>query len=356
MVYTAVQIRTKGSIMKFTATLSIVAALLFSPSAYAQVKMQGQFAAGKDCPALVSIKKKTNPDNASVSAGKTYELLGRNKDQASHYWINIPTAKPSQRWVALECGSIDGKQAGATPETGAAVDTPDGTVKPKPQPKGSRDGVPFYVLALSWQPAFCEGMRGKVECKLQNAQSYEATHFALHGLWPQPRRNVFCGVDRGVAALDDQHQWEKLPVPQLTTATRTALNKVMPGTQSLLDSHEWIKHGTCYPGGNAETYFADSIRLTEAINGSAAQKLMADNIGKTINTKDLRGAFDQTFGAGAGERVRVSCDKAGRIAEITIGLKGDISAGTAVAALIAASEPTDAGCPSGLVDPAGYSN
>ena len=234
-----------------------------------------------------------------------------------------------------------------------SVDTPDGTVKPKQQAKGPRDGVPFYVLALSWQPAFCEGMRGKVECKLQNAQSYEATHFALHGLWPQPRRNVFCGVPQAVAALDDQHQWEKLPVPLLTPATRAALGEVMPGTQSLLDSHEWIKHGTCYPGGSAENYFADSIRLTKAVNASAAQKFMAENIGKTIDSKDLRKAFDETFGNGAGDRVRVACDKAGRISEITIGLKGDIPSGAPIASLIAASEPTDAGCPSGLVDPAG---
>ncbi len=342
--------------MKFTAALSFTIALLLSTAALAQVKMLGQFAAGKDCPALVSIKKKTNPDNASVTAGKTYELLGRNKDQASHYWINIPSAKPPQRWVALECGSVDGKQVVATPETGAAVDTPDGTVKPKQQPKGSRDAVPFYVLALSWQPAFCEAMRGKVECQLQNAQSYEATHFALHGLWPQPRRNVFCGVDRSAAALDDQHQWEKLPIPQLTPATHAALKKIMPGTQSLLHSHEWIKHGTCYPGGSAESYFADSVRLTEAVNASAAQKFMADNIGKVIETENLRKAFDETFGAGAGARVRVACDKSGRIAEITIGLRGDVPAGTSVADLIAASAPTDAGCPSGLVDPVGYSN
>ena len=340
--------------MKFIAALSFTVALLLSSAAFAQVKMQGQFAAGKDCPAHVSIKKKTNPDNASVTAGKTYELLGRNKDQASHYWINIPSAKPPQRWVSLACGSIDGTQIGASPKAGAAVDTLDGTVKPKQQAKGPRDGVPFYVLALSWQPAFCEGMRGKVECKLQNAQSYEATHFALHGLWPQPRRNVFCGVPQAVAALDDQHQWEKLPVPLLTPATRAALGEVMPGTQSMLDSHEWIKHGTCYPGGSAENYFADSIRLTKAVNASAAQKFMADNIGKVIETKNLRKTFDETFGAGAGDRVRVSCDKAGRISEITIGLKGDIPSGAPIASLIAASEPTDAGCPSGLVDPAGY--
>ena len=40
-------------------------------------------------------------------------------------------------------------------------------------------------------------------------------------------------------------------------------------------------------------------------------------------------------------------------AVLTIGLKGDISGGTPVAQLIAASAPTDEGCPGGIVDPVG---
>ena len=196
-------------------------------------------------------------------------------------------------------------------------------------------------------------MQSKTECKAQTASSYEASHFSLHGLWPQPRRNVFCGVDAATAALDDQHQWDKLPEPNLTPATKAALDRVMPGTQSLLQRHEWIKHGTCYPGGVAETYFKDEIRLTDAVNGSVVQKFMAGNIGKTILSQDLRAKFDEAFGKGAGDRVRVACDKGGRISEITIGFKGDISSGASMAALMLASETTDAGCPSGTVDSVG---
>lgn len=330
---------------------AIFAAALAS-SALAQVKMQGSFTASQACPAVASIKKGTNPGNASVEAGKAYRLLGKNKDQASHYWIEVPGAAPAQRWVAIGCGSTDGAaQIAPVPSTGAVVNTPNGTVKPKPKAKGPSDGVPFYVLALSWEPAFCEAMQSKAECKTMTAGDYAASHFSLHGLWPQPRRNVFCGVDPAVAALDDQHQWEKLPEPQLTSETRAALDKVMPGTQSLLQRHEYTKHGTCYPGGSAEKYFGDETRLANAVNASAVGAFMAANVGKTIQTSDLRAKFDEAFGAGAGERLRVTCDKQGRIGEITIGLKGDIPSGTDLAKLIAASASTDAGCPSGLVDP-----
>ena len=328
---------------------AFLATLALTTSAMAQVKLQGQFLATQVCPALLSIKKGTNPGDVSITTGTSYRLLGKNKDVATHYWIEVPGANPGQRWVALNCGTTDAADAAAS-TSGAAVDTPQGTVKPKPNPKGPKDGKPFYVLALSWEPAFCEKMKGKAECKNESAASYEASHFSLHGLWPQPRRNVFCGVDRATAALDDQHQWEQLPAPQMSADTKTALDKVMPGTQSVLERHEWIKHGTCYPGGNAETYFKDAVRLTTDVTTSVVQTFIAANIGKTIKTSDLRAKFDEAYGKGAGDRVRVSCSPDGLISELTIGLKGDISSGTKLSDLIAASDPTDAGCPAGVID------
>jgi ribonuclease T2 len=327
----------------------LLSLLLFVTASHAQVKLQGQFVATQNCPAVLSIKKSTNPGDVSIKAGTSYRLLGKNKDVATHYWIEVPGANPGQRWVALACGTTDAADA-APSSSGAAIDTPQGTVKPKPNPKGPKDGKPFYVLALSWEPAFCEKMKGKAECKNETAASYEASHLSLHGLWPQPRRNVFCGVDRATAALDDQHQWEQLPAPRMSAETKAALDKVMPGTQSVLERHEWIKHGTCYPGGNADQYFKDAVRLVNDVNASAVQTFIAANIGKTIKTADLRAKFDEAYGKGAGDRVRVSCTPNGLISELTIGVKGDISSGTKLGDLIAASEPTDAGCPSGLID------
>ena len=327
----------------------LLALILFAPASHAQVKLQGQFMATQNCPALRSIKKATNPGNQSIVSGTSYRLIGKNKDLATHYWIEVPGANPAQRWVALNCGTTDAAAA-APPTSGAAVDTPQGTVKPKPNPKAPKDGKPFYVLALSWEPAFCEKMRSKPECKTQTAAGYDASHFSLHGLWPQPRRNVFCGVDRATAALDDQHKWEQLPAPQMSAETKAALDKVMPGTQSVLERHEWIKHGTCYPDGNADQYFKDAVRLVNDVNSSVVQAFVAANIGNSIQTSDLRAKFDEAYGKGAGERVRVSCSPDGLISELTIGLKGDISAGVKLSDLIAASDPTDAGCPAGVID------
>jgi ribonuclease T2 len=342
----------ESDMKKIATTAAATLAILLPSHSFAQVQMSGTFKASQVCAAVQSIKKGTNADNAFVQVGTSYRLLGKNKDEATHYLVDVTSARPTQRWVAAGCGTIDGAiQTAPSPSTGAAVKTPKGTIKPKKQPKQPSDGIPFYVLALSWEPAFCEVKPDKPECKALTAKDDAASHFSLHGLWPQPRRNVFCGVSPAVAALDDQHQWDKLPEPVLTADTRAALDKVMPGTQSLLQRHEYTKHGTCYPGGSAESYFKDETRLTNAINASTVGAFMAVNVGKTIKTSDLRAKFDEAYGPGAGERVRVSCDGQGRVGEITIGLKGDIPSGTEIAKLIAASSPTDAGCPSGLVDP-----
>jgi ribonuclease T2 len=329
--------------------IGFACATLLGASAVAQVKMDGQFLASQNCAALQSIKKGLNSGNVKVETGKSYRLLGKNKSSATHYWIEVAGANPQQRWVTLDCGTIDGIQSKAVAPKSVAVDTPDGTVKPKPKPKGPKGGIATYAFAISWEPAFCSVMKDKSECKNQTASSYQASHFSLHGLWPQPRRNVFCGVDQATAALDDQHKWEELSIPEMTLETKRALSDVMPGTASLLERHEWIKHGTCYVGGDAETYFKDEIRLVNDVNGSVVQSFMQANIGRTIQTADLRKKFDEAYGQGAGERVHIACSKDGLISELTIALQGDIPAGTALAVLIKAAEPVDLGCAAGLV-------
>lgn len=219
------------------------------------------------------------------------------------------------------------------------------------------DGGPRYVLALSWQPAFCEGNERKRECKSMTGTRFDARHLSIHGLWPQPGTNVYCGVSQALISADKQGRWQDIPEPKLSLATREALELMMPGTQSLLDRHEWIKHGTCYRGGDAEAYFFDTVRLSAEINSSAVREFLAAKIGKKVLASDIRARFDEAFGPGAGERVRVACDDDdGRqlIVELTIGLKGGIGAGTPVSELIQASNPTESGCPGGIIDPVGF--
>ncbi len=72
------------------------------------------------------------------------------------------------------------------------------------------------------------------------------------------------------------------------------------------------------------------------------QTFFAANIGKSVAGAQIRKYFDEAFGAGAGQRLRIACKDDGNrrlIAEMTLGLKGDISPRTSLAKLIAASSP-----------------
>lgn len=326
---------------------SVVLALAGADAARADVKMSGSFVADSACPATQAIRGDKNPGNVSTQAGQSYQLLAANKDSPTHYLILVPGADPERRWVKIGCGHVGGGTASAAP-------APAGQGKPS-----SSSGKPEYVFALSWQPAFCETKATKPECRSQNPNEFDATHFTLHGLWPQPNGNFYCQVSASDKANDNPAHWGDLPPVNLDANTRAELDQVMPGTASKLDRHEWIKHGTCY-GKSQQEYFSDTLNLVRAVNASPVRDLFTGNIGKQITSDQIRGAFDAAFGKGAGERVRVSClvdPSSGRrmIGELTLGLSGPIGPDSKLGDLLMASAPTGkAGCPKGTVDPIGF--
>ncbi|MGJ4854807.1 ribonuclease T [Labrys sp. La1] len=325
------------------AALAVSILVPFAP-VKADETMAGTFTAREACAALQSIRKQTNPGNVKLVPAQSYRLLAGNKPQPTFYRVEVEDAQPAQRWVPVSCGEVKAADGSAI-APGAA----------KTGPVTSAGGA-SYVFAISWQAAFCEGLPEKTECRTQTVDRYDASHFTLHGLWPQPRGNAYCGVAQRDVEADKAHRWEDLPAPQLEPATLTALEKAMPGTASFLDRHEWIEHGTCFFEKSADAYFRRSVALIGEINASPVQKLFADNIGKEIDTGEIRSAFDQGFGAGAGERVRFACKRAGNrriIVEMTIGLRGEVKDGAKLTDLIAAASPTDQGCKSGIVDPVG---
>ncbi|SIT59450.1 Ribonuclease T2 [Mesorhizobium prunaredense] len=327
---------------------SALAAASLTGAVRAEVKMSGSFVADATCPATQAIKSGKNPGNIATDAGRSYELLAGNKDVPTHYLIRVPGADPERRWVKVDCGHVSGGSASTEPAAPVPAD------QEKPAAPASRK--PEYVLALSWQPAFCETKPGKTECKVQTAAGFEATHFTLHGLWPQPNGNFYCQVAAADKANDNPAHWQDLPPVELELNTRSELDRVMPGTASALDRHEWIKHGTCY-GKSQQAYFSDALNLMRAVNASSVRDLFTQNIGRDLTSDQIRAAFDSAFGPGAGERVRVSCVKdpsSGRrlIDELTLGLTGPIGPNSSLNELLLASVPTNnAGCPKGIVDP-----
>jgi len=318
----------------------LFALLLLTLPARAEVPLDGPFIATAPCPAFQSISRETNPGNVTLRPGMEYDLVAANKEPPTHLLIVIPGAEPQRRWVAIDCGTraTDTQNSVAEPVTAA------------PTYRGTQ-----YILAVNWQPAFCEISPDKTECRNQRASSFEATNFTLHGLWPQPRDNEYCDVSNADRIASETGRWRDIAPLDLTLALRRELDEVMPGSQSALDRHEWIKHGTCY-GSDVRDYYADALDLMLALNASEVTELFASNIGKRITLAQIRDAFDTAFGPGAGERVRIICETDGNrtiITELTIGLTGEVTGPDAFASMIAAASPTDGNCRSGQVDAVG---
>jgi ribonuclease T2 len=233
-----------------------------------------------------------------------------------------------------------------------AAEKPD---RPADSSTAGADGKPasktVMILGLSWQPGFCEGRPDIPECRNQSADDPAARQLSLNGLWRM--RQTYCGVPDALKDQDKQHKWLDMPALALDETLKVELAKAMPGIASGLERHEWIKHGTC-SGDVAADYYARSLKMLSAVNGSAVGRLFRDNLGKTLNEADVKAAFDTAFGPGAGDKVKMRCRKDGSrqvITGITIGLGK--TEGDDLATLIAVAGMTKFGCAEGVVDEAG---
>jgi ribonuclease T2 len=214
-------------------------------------------------------------------------------------------------------------------------------------------GQTRFILAASWEPAFCATNQKKTECRGQTAHGFDATHLSLHGLWPM--RLNYCGVSDDLQQADRSKDWNSLPAVVLSAATRTALDKAMRGTQSGLERHEWLKHGTCTKL-TSDDYFGTAVSLIDELNASAVGALFAQNVGKILDADSIKAAFDESFGEGASARVKMSCRGNGTarvISELTIGLSQDAvspgQSGPRLRDLIQGAGSTAFGCNSGLL-------
>ncbi len=284
-------------------------------------KVTGVFSALHSCPAYVSKSKSTNPDNAHILAGKDYDIIEVNKpDQPSWYRIVVPVGNPKERWVSTDCGRAQVSGGG----TGGNGDTSCSTA-------GQADS---YVLALSWQPAFCETKPDKPECKISDPHVYQAKHFTLHGLWPNKRKcganYAFCGEVKG-----QKKDFCGYPEITLDPVLQTSLAEVMPSVTagSCLERHEWFKHGTCQVNWSMEEFFDLSADLTRQFNDSGMAYFMNRRIGQQIRTEDFFDRLTAVLGSAARERVKLNCDR-GMLVEIQLSLVAEISLGADLEKLI----------------------
>ena len=322
----------------------------------------------KECELFNNMKHTKNRGHQVLNLNKPYEMLKHHKGQ---YLVKVEGATPAQRWVSDDCLSLrplrDSPLYGKTDKSRKVKEVSKVTniedelsradknmaKKPKKSFTQTRASSKQNLLALSWHNAFCETHRYKKECKrgLGNLLKRKAsdTQFVLHGLWPQPRTNVYCNVQSSLKNLDKNKRWRDLPCLALDRSTEDALEKVMPGFKSQLHKHEWVKHGTCY-GSDANAYYADAVSLINQVNSSALGKFFSQNIGKKITLKQVRSVADKAFGRGAGNRIELQCRK-GLVTELWLHLG---SGGTDLSTLLKKGKKTNSRCRQGRIDKAGF--
>lgn len=211
------------------------------------------------------------------------------------------------------------------------------------------DGVDRYLLALSWEPAFCAAHASKAECRDETPDSFSATHLVLHGLWPS-RKHVhnfeYCGVDGAVVSSDKRGKWKNLP-PINLGAAENDLAKLMPGSASGLALHEWYKHGTC-TDLSPRDYFGAAERLVELADDSAIGKFVSSHVGATVGRGEFESALAATFGNSWARSVTYSCSSArgaATLAEIRVMLTPNLPTQSLMSGLDPAGHSKAPHCP-----------
>ncbi len=224
---------------------------------------------------------------------------------------------------------------------------------------GEACGIPAqadsYVFAVSWQPAFCETKPNKPECRIDDPKAYQATHFTLHGLWPN---KTGCGKNYGYCGTVKYQPANFCDYPKVTLSpeVREKLAVVMPGvgSGSCLERHEWYKHGSCQ-NRTADQYYGLATALVRQFNDSGISKFMSEHIGKQASLEDFRAALDSGLGVGASTRAKLGC-KDGTLVDIYLNLPAELSPGANLKDLIAQGPlaPADNSCKNGFrIDPIG---
>lgn len=119
--------------------------------------------------------------------------------------------------------------------------------------------VDYYMLALSWSPAFCDLQKARNNGNVPQRLSYQCNSNAefgwvIHGLWPQ---------NANARDINQQPRFCQGDLPQLPASVIEPYLAESPGA-SLLQG-QWEKHGAC-AFTSAQAYFEKQRELFNSLN------------------------------------------------------------------------------------------
>lgn len=110
-------------------------------------------------------------------------------------------------------------------------------------PRGAAGDFDYYILAMSWSPAFCDGDPGGAGSPTQCRDN--SFGWIVHGLWPQYHKT------RGIRPPWPQYCAAVQPVPAELLRRHLC---TLPDPQ--LMQCQWAKHGSCGAFADSAGYFA----------------------------------------------------------------------------------------------------
>jgi len=163
----------------------------------------------------------------------------------------------------------------------------------QPAPPGAFD---YYLLALSWSPAYCADHRDEASAR---AQCSKRRGFVVHGLWPQ----------------DEDGSWPAFcrPVPPVPAALAAREGAIMPDAP--LIEHEWEKHGSCTTD-SAPDYFAALERAFGAIRLPRA--LLAPHREVRLSVADAKRLFTSINPGLTAAMISLRCQAGDRVNELRL--------------------------------------
>ena len=163
----------------------------------------------------------------------------------------------------------------------------------------------FYVLALSWSPTYCEGVKERGNARPDPQCGGKPFAFVVHGLWPQYEQGFpsYCQV----------------PAQRLDRATVGSALDLMPSARLIF--REWERHGTC-SGLTPHAYFEAVRKARSAIKIPADYLAPAEVL--SVAPDEVAAAFVKANPGLPQSALAVICD-ASRLTEIRVCMAKDFT-------------------------------
>ncbi len=166
--------------------------------------------------------------------------------------------------------------------------------RPRPSDKVAANSS-SSLFVVTWGPSLCKVEPSNPGCRSGHVGQLGPA-LILHGLWPQPPSEQYCGVPKG------HDQTVNLP-RDVQTSLQSKMSDV-----SMMAPHEWNAHGTCSGVAPAD-YFSIAATLTDQVT-ALLDPVFGKAQGGYVTLSAVRDRFDAEFGDSAGDHVGMSCREA----------------------------------------------